>query len=223
MMWLAFLTGLFGSMHCVGMCGAIALTLPSRTFFGNLLYNVGRIFSYTLIGFLFGSFGKGLNLIGVQQYISIGLGIAIIVAVFIPYLFKFSVLDKSFTKFKQLFTPFFKRKNYFSLLMIGILNGFLPCGLIYLAIIGSVVMAEPLEGALYMFLFGVGTLPMMLSLTIYKNLLTAEWRRKIFKMMPMFAVMVGVLLIFRGLNLGIPYVSPYIEPASQTVECGVKH
>lgn len=222
-MWLAFLTGLFGSMHCVGMCGAIALTLPSRTFFGNLLYNVGRIFSYTLIGFLFGSFGKGLNLIGVQQYISIGLGIVIIVAVFIPYLFKFSFLDKSFTKFKQLFTPFFKRKNYFSLLMIGILNGFLPCGLIYLAIIGSVVMAEPLEGALYMFLFGVGTLPMMLSLTIYKNLLTVEWRRKIFKMMPMFAVMVGVLLIFRGLNLGIPYVSPYIEPASQTVECGVKH
>jgi uncharacterized protein len=222
-MWLAFLTGLFGSMHCVGMCGAIALTLPSRTFFGNLLYNVGRIFSYTLIGFLFGSFGKGLNLIGVQQYISIGLGIAIIVAVFIPYLFKFSFLDKLFTKFKQLFTPFFKRKNYFSLLMIGILNGFLPCGLIYLAIIGSVVMAEPLEGALYMFLFGVGTLPMMLSLTIYKNLLTVEWRRKIFKMMPMFAVMVGVLLIFRGLNLGIPYVSPYIEPASQTVECGVKH
>lgn len=222
-MWLAFLTGLFGSMHCVGMCGAIALTLPSRTFLGNLLYNVGRIFSYTFIGFLFGSFGKGLDLIGIQQYISIGLGVAIILAVFIPYVCKFSFLDKSFTKFKQLFTPFFKKKNHFSLLMIGILNGFLPCGLIYLAIIGSVVMAEPLEGALYMFLFGVGTLPMMLSLTIYKNLLTVEWRRKIFRMMPMFVVMVGVLLIFRGLNLGIPYLSPYIEPASQTVDCGVKH
>jgi sulfite exporter TauE/SafE len=222
-MWLAFFTGLLGSMHCVGMCGAIALTLPSRTFAGNLLYNVGRVLSYTFIGLLFGIFGKGLNLIGVQQYVSIGLGVMIILAVLVPYLFKFSSLDRAFTKFKQAFIPFYKKKNYFSLLMIGILNGFLPCGLIYLAIIGSVVVAKPLEGALYMFLFGLGTLPMMLSLTIYKNILTTEWRRKIFRMMPAFVILVGILLIFKGLNLGIPYISPYIEPASQTVECGVKH
>jgi sulfite exporter TauE/SafE len=147
----------------------------------------------------------------------------IILAVLVPYLFKFSSLDRAFTKFKQAFIPFYKKKNYFSLLMIGILNGFLPCGLIYLAIIGSVVVAKPLEGALYMFLFGLGTLPMMLSLTIYKNILTTEWRRKIFRMMPAFVILVGILLIFKGLNLGIPYISPYIEPASQTVECGVKH
>jgi len=218
-MWLAFLTGLFGSMHCVGMCGAIALTLPSRTFLGNLLYNLGRIMTYSLLGFLFGTFGKGLSLMGIQQYVSVGLGVLIILAVFLPYVFKSFFLNKAFSKLKQQFTPFFKKKNYFSLWMIGILNGFLPCGLIYLAIIGSVVAAKPFEGALYMFLFGLGTLPMMLSLAIYKNLLTAEWRRKIFKLMPTFAVFMGVLLIVRGLGFGIPYLSPALEPRSQSVEC----
>ncbi|MDX1904148.1 MAG: sulfite exporter TauE/SafE family protein [Thermonemataceae bacterium] len=218
-MWLAFLTGLFGSMHCVGMCGAIALSLPSRTFFGNFLYNVGRVLSYTFLGFLFGTFGKGLNLLGMQQILSIIFGIFIIIGAFLPQFQELPFLNFIFNKLKKAFTPFFKNKSYFSLWMIGILNGFLPCGLVYLAIIGSVVTAEASEGAMYMLFFGLGTIPMMQSLSIYKNLLTAEWRRKIFKFLPVFVFVTGLLLVFRGLNLGIPYISPLIEPASNNVEC----
>jgi hypothetical protein len=218
-MWLAFLTGLFGSMHCVGMCGAIALSLPSRTFFGNFLYNLGRIVTYTFLGLIFGFFGKGLDLLGWQQVLSIVLGGVVILGVFLPQFTKIPLLDKLFFRLKQSFTPFFKHKSNFSLFVIGLLNGLLPCGLVYLAIIGSVVMAAPLEGATYMFFFGLGTIPMMQLLAIYKKLLTAEWRRKIFKMMPVFAIVLGLLLIFRGLNLGIPYISPHIEPQSGVAEC----
>ncbi len=218
-MWLAFLTGLFGSMHCVGMCGAIALSLPTRSFVGSFLYNAGRIFTYTLLGLLFGSFGKGLDLLGMQQSLSIFLGGVIILGVFLPQFTKITLFNKAFFRLKQSFTPFFKKKSHFSMFAIGSLNGLLPCGLVYLAIIGSVVQADAQEGALYMFFFGLGTLPMMQLLGIYKHLLGVEWRRRIFKMMPLFVFFLGVLLIFRGLNLGIPYISPLIEPISGVVEC----
>ena len=218
-MWLAFLTGLFGSMHCVGMCGAIALSLPSHTFLGNFLYNLGRITTYTFLGLIFGFFGKGLDLLGWQQMLSIISGVIIILGVFLPQFTKIPLLNKLFFRLKQSFTPFFKNKSNFSVFAIGLLNGLLPCGLIYLAIIGSVVMASPQEGAIYMFFFGLGTLPMMQLLAVYKNLISATWRRKIFKTMPILAIFLGLLLIFRGLNLGIPYISPYIEPQSEVVEC----
>ncbi len=218
-MWLAFLTGLFGSMHCVGMCGAIALSLPTRSFVGSFLYNVGRVLTYTLLGLLFGSFGKGLDLLGMQQSLSIFLGGVIILGVFLPQFTKITLLNKAFFRLKQSFAPFFKKKSHFSMLAIGLLNGLLPCGLVYLAIIGSVVQADAQEGAAYMFFFGLGTLPMMQLLGIYKHLLGMEWRRRIFKIMPLFVFVLGILLIFRGLNLGIPYISPLIEPASGMVEC----
>lgn len=218
-MWLAFLTGLFGSMHCVGMCGAIALSLPARTFISNFLYNLGRIFTYTLLGAIFGTFGKGLELLGLQQSLSIFFGGLILLGVFVPKLSQIGLLNKAFFRLKQSFMPFFKKKSSWAMLMIGLLNGLLPCGLVYLAIIGSVVQAEATEGAMYMFFFGLGTLPMMQLLAIYKNLLGLTWRRRIFKMMPVFAFVLGLLLIFRGLNLGIPYISPYIEPTSGAVEC----
>ena len=218
-MWLAFLTGLFGSMHCVGMCGAIALSLPARTFGGNFLYNFGRIITYTLLGGIFGSFGKGLDLLGLQQILSVFLGGLIILGVFLPQFTQISLLNRIFFRLKQNFMPFFKKKSAWAILMIGLLNGLLPCALVYLAIIGSVVQAEAIEGAMYMFFFGLGTLPMMQLLAIYKNLLGANWRRRIFRMMPIFAFVLGLLLVFRGLNLGIPYISPYIEPAAGVVEC----
>ncbi|GAB4489948.1 MAG: sulfite exporter TauE/SafE family protein [Raineya sp.] len=218
-MWLAFLTGLFGSMHCVGMCGAIALSLPTRTFWGNFLYNFGRVLTYTTLGAIFGTFGKGLDLLGLQQSLSIFLGGLIILGVFLPQLTHITLLNKAFFKMKQSFVPFFKKKSSLAMLMIGLLNGLLPCGLVYLAIIGSVVQAEAVEGAKYMFFFGIGTLPMMQLLAIYKNLIGVTWRRRIFKMMPVFTIVLGVLLVLRGLNLGIPYVSPYIEPTMGKVEC----
>ncbi|MFN3316942.1 MAG: sulfite exporter TauE/SafE family protein, partial [Raineya sp.] len=104
-MWLAFLTGLFGSMHCVGMCGAIALSLPSRTFSGNLLYNLGRISTYTFLGVIFGTFGKGLDLLGLQQSLSIFLGSLIILGVFLPQFSKITLFNKWFFRLKQSFMP----------------------------------------------------------------------------------------------------------------------
>lgn len=218
MLGLAFLTGLFGSLHCVGMCGAIALTLPSGSFLGNFLYNIGRVISYSFIGFLLGSFGKGLAIIGFQQGLAIVAGSIVILIVIFPQLARFAWLSEGFTRLKQLFKPFYRRKNHFSLLMIGVLNGFLPCGLVHLAVMASIVLADAWQGMIYMFFFGLGTIPMMQSLSIYKNLLSQQWRLKLFKFLPAFAIIVGVLMILRGLNLGIPYLSPHFEKES-VVEC----
>lgn len=218
MLGLAFLTGLFGSLHCVGMCGAIALTLPARSFLGNFLYNAGRVISYSLMGFLLGSFGKGLAIIGFQQGLAIVGGSMVILIAIFPKLLRFTWFNEGFTKLKQLFKPFYQRKNHFSLLMIGVLNGFLPCGLVYLAIMASVVLADAWQGMLYMFFFGLGTIPMMQSLALYKSLLSQHWRMRLFKWMPAFAVMIGILMILRGLNLGIPYVSPHFEKQN-VMEC----
>ncbi len=218
MLSLAFLTGLFGSLHCVGMCGAIALTLPSRSFLGNFLYNTGRVISYSFIGFLLGSFGKGLSIIGFQQGLAIVAGSIVILIAIFPQLARFAWFNEGFTRLKQFFKPFYQRKNYFSLLMIGVLNGLLPCGLVYMAVMASLVLADAWQGMLYMFFFGLGTILMMQSLSVYKNLLSQQWRLKLFKFLPAFAVIVGVLMILRGLNLGIPYLSPHFEKES-TVEC----
>lgn len=215
---IAFLTGLFGSLHCVGMCGAIALTLPARGFTENFFYNMGRVLTYAFMGLLMGFFGKGLSLMGFQQQIAIVVGVVIILFTLFPKLNRWQWFNQGFANLKALFKPFYQRKTRFALFMIGVLNGFLPCGLVYVALMGAIVTIDMWKGALYMLLFGMGTIPMMQSLTLYKTLLSQRWRVKLYRLVPFFAVFVGFLIILRGLNLGIPYLSPHFKE-TKTVEC----
>ena len=89
-LWTAFVIGLVGSLHCVGMCGPIVAALPIDTrsrmslIGGRLLYNIGRVITYTLLGIIFGLVGKGFFMGGYQQIVSIVLGAAIIIAVLLP-------------------------------------------------------------------------------------------------------------------------------------------
>ena len=221
--WLIPLTiGLVGSFHCVGMCGPIALALPlkdnnwiSRIFSGSV-YNVGRIFTYGILGFLFGLLGKGIQLAGFQRWISILLGIVMIISVLFPYLFRqkitFSTLFSGFAvrligNLKKLFS----KRTYFSLFLIGLLNGLLPCGLVYVAVAGSINTGDVLNGMLFMVLFGAGTLPMLFAVSLIGNLISLKIRRRVNRIIPYFIVFLGILFILRGMSLGIPYVSPKAE------------
>jgi len=221
--WLIPLTiGLVGSFHCVGMCGPIAIALPlkdnnwiSRIFSGSV-YNVGRIFTYGILGFLFGLLGKGIQLAGFQRWISILLGIVMIISVLFPYLFRqkitFSTLFSGFAirligNLKKLFS----KRSYFSLFLIGLLNGLLPCGLVYVAIAGSINAGDVKNGILFMVLFGLGTLPLVLLVSLIGNVISLNMRRKVGKLVPYFIVILGVLFVLRGMSLGIPYVSPKAE------------
>lgn len=221
----AFLTGLFGSFHCVGMCGPIAFALPTKSgsntskIIGRIIYNLGRIFTYSVLGLIFGFFGLGLKLAGLQQSISIAAGILIIITVFINFLKPQSFGLNPF-KFlsKNLVQKLFKNGSNKTLFIIGLLNGLLPCGFVYIALIGASVTQNALQGALFMALFGLGTFPLMFSVSLIGQFLSVKLRSTLSKLTPYLAVLIACLFILRGLNLGIPYVSPKISKTAQQIE-----
>ena len=215
----ALVLGLLGSFHCVGMCGPIAFVLPvdqSNTYRKVLqiaIYHFGRLLSYSILGLVFGIIGKGLYLFGFQQQLSIIIGIVMIVVVLIPYKtfakYNFSKpLFKIISKVKSSLGSALKKKTLDTFLTIGFLNGFLPCGLVYMAVFGAIASGNAFEGSLYMMVFGLGTIPLMTSVIYFSNFLKGALRQKIQKAIPVFVVIIGVLFILRGLGLGIPYISP---------------
>lgn len=219
--------GFLGSFHCVGMCGPIALTIPVKrtsTFSiisGSLIYNFGRIFIYGCMGLLFGLLGKGFVLAGWQSILSIGLGAIILIFLFVPNSSRVHVklgpymhlLEKIKTNIRRLFGIHTSR----SLFLIGLLNGLLPCGLVYLGVAGSMATADALTGALFMMAFGLGTLPAMLTITIIRDYISIRFRENVRKVVPVFVGAMALMLILRGLNLGIPYVSPSIKAAGSGI------
>ena len=216
---MALLTGLVGSLHCIGMCGPIAIALPlgNRHFgyktLGSVTYNIGRIITYGLLGGLFGLLGQGIEMAGLQKWASILIGVAMILSVIAPALFKgtvkleqffFGYAGKLIGKFRKLFAV----SSLPSLFLIGLLNGLLPCGLVYVAIAGAINTNDTLDGIIYMIIFGLGTLPVMAAIPLIGNLIGKNIRKRFSKVLSIFIVMLGIIFILRGLALGIPYISP---------------
>ena len=223
----ALVIGLLGSFHCIGMCGPIAIALPLKNdnwftrIFGGILYNSGRTITYALIGAIFGLAGKGLQLGGLQQWVSIIMGIIMILSVTFPLVFrKFTFInnlsDKFTGKLVSRFKKMFSIRTYYSLFIIGILNGFLPCGLVYIAVAGALAVGEVYESALYMVFFGLGTIPIMLLLSLLGNIVSLKFRSIVRKILPIFVVIIGILFILRGMNLGIKYISPKMNKEEPT-------
>ncbi len=219
MLYTALVLGLLGSFHCIGMCGPIAFVLPvdkksnSRAFTGSLLYHIGRLLTYGLIGVLFGLLGRGLYLAGFQQRLSILIGVVMILIVLVPtkHLNKFAIsrpLYQFIGKVKSKLGIYLKKTSYKSLFLIGFFNGFLPCGLVYMALLGSVSTGNAVDGALYMIVFGLGTVPLMTAAIYLGNFFKASVRNRIQRAIPIFVVIIGILFILRGMGLGIPYISP---------------
>lgn len=217
----AVLMGLVGNFHCLGMCGPIAMVVPFKRstpfvrLISILIYNTGRILVYAAIGAIFGLFGKGIALIGMQQYLSLVLGALIILSVIVPSIFKrlgtsngklFAWVGKLKSKFHQQFS----KTSYRSLFVMGMLNGMLPCGLVYMAAVGSIIAGTWYYGAAYMALFGAGTLPVMIAVPLVSQLIKQSLRQRFIKLVPVFMVAFGLLMIIRGANLGIPYLSPKV-------------
>jgi sulfite exporter TauE/SafE len=201
------------------MCGPIAMMLPvdrnnqAKKVTQIVTYHLGRLSAYAAIGLVFGLLGKGFFLAGIQQKLSIFIGVAMILVILLPekklarYNFSKPIF-KLISKMKAILGSQFKNRSYKSLFTIGLLNGFLPCGMVYVALFGAIAMQSPGYGILYMLLFGLGTVPMMSSVVYLNSFLTVPIRNKIQKAIPYVAVLIGVLFILRGLGLGIPYVSP---------------
>jgi sulfite exporter TauE/SafE len=214
----AFILGALGSVHCVGMCGPIALSLPAvnkgknSKFISVLLYNSGRVLTYSFFGLLFGIIGRTFALFGYQQWLSITLGAIIILFLLLPK--KNKVFEKTnvamhfFYKVRAALAKLFARKNYKSVFFIGLLNGLLPCGLVYMAVAGAIATTSVIKGSLFMAFFGFGTFPMMLGVFFFGSFINVTARQKIRAAYPYFMFIMACLLIIRGLGLGIPYLSP---------------
>lgn len=217
----ALLLGFLGSFHCAGMCGPIALTLPVRhlqgirKLGGILLYNAGRITSYMLLGMLSGWIGKSFFIGGLQQWLSILLGVLLLVILLMRYVIRKPVPQLQFLQghLKQLLGRLLSSQQFRTLYAIGFFNGLLPCGLVYLGITGAVATGDGWKGAFFMAAFGAGTLPAMAAISWFSQLL----RLRIQRFIPVAIGMMALLLIIRGMNLGIPYISPSVE--KQHVSC----
>lgn len=232
MLYSALVLGLLGSLHCLGMCGPIAFMLPVdhssklKSGIQSLTYHLGRILSYGIMGLLFGLLGKGLNLFGTQQKLSIVMGGIMILLVLIPFN---KLAQKSITRpiykvisgLKNALGATLKKKTADTFLTIGFLNGFLPCGLVYMALLGATAMASPWQGFFYMAVFGLGTIPLMTFAIFFSKVIKSSFKNRIRRLVPVFVVIIGVLFILRGMGLGIPYVSPKLadQTESTAVEC----
>ncbi|MEZ4796495.1 MAG: sulfite exporter TauE/SafE family protein [Flavobacteriaceae bacterium] len=232
MLWSALVFGLLGSFHCVGMCGPIAFMLPvdrSNSFkkvSQISLYHFGRLLAYGLIGLFFGLVGKSLYIFGIQQQLSIFIGVLMIIIVLIPVqtFNKYNLskpIYKIISKVKSGLGQALKKKTADTFLTIGFLNGFLPCGLVYMAVFASMTMSNATQGSLYMVLFGLGTIPLMTTAIYVGKFLNSTIKQRIQKAIPVFVIIIGALFILRGLGLGIPYLSPapVIEMASSAMDC----
>lgn len=227
-LWTAFVFGLLGSFHCVGMCGPIALALPIHNYkgwqkaAGSLSYNAGRILTYALLGTVLGFIGQIFRIAQIQQVLSIVMGVVILLTVITPFLFKSKMAFANpfyglVAKLKSRFSQQMKKRSFGSLFGVGILNGLLPCGMVYLAMAGALATTSFGSGALYMIAFGLGTLPMMFSVPLLGNFMPLSFRNTIRKAIPVVVVIFGLLFILRGMNLGIPYVSPHVSEGNQSV------
>lgn len=219
---IAFFIGLFGSVHCVGMCGPLALAVPSfqtrwwLIVSDKLLYNIGRVITYSFLGLLIGFIGRQLWLSGLQQGVSIVSGLLIILA-------GFSRILKIHLPGSKFLLPVNRLLNYAlrhkaGHLVVGLLNGFLPCGFVYLALVGAINTPSPIAASAYMFWFGIGTFPLMLLAMVGSGFISPAIRRRINKAMPYLMVCLGLWFMLRGMGLNIPYLSPQ-KQASGISEC----
>jgi sulfite exporter TauE/SafE len=211
----AFLLGLVGSLHCAGMCGPLALALPAAGdttpgyVLGRVAYNAGRIITYCLLGIVFGLAGWTFLLAGLQRWVSIALGMALLLGLFASRRLALArPVTAAVNRLKSSMSVLLRRRSLAGLAALGLLNGLLPCGLVYVACAGAAATGTMLAGALYMTAFGVGTVPMMLAVSLSGKLVPTSMRLKLVKTVPVFVFLLGMLLILRGMSLGVPYLSP---------------
>ena len=181
----AFAIGALGSFHCIGMCGPIALSVPMGGKSGlegilrALAYNFGRIVTYSLLGLIVGLIGKQIAIGGYQQGLSIAVGVLILSFLILPKtitkkLDPTSTFARLFLKLKNTFRGLFQSKNAFGPLILGLINGLLPCGLVYVGLAGALALGSPLESAQFMAAFGLGTVPIMISIILFGDLISLQ-------------------------------------------------
>lgn len=215
-------------MHCVGMCGPLVLKMPFNNSNGVVYsrlfsYHLGKISTYAFLGLLTGLLGDALRFFFVQQWISIFAGVTLLLVYFLPKIIQkysspqfSSIWNKQVVmRMRKLLQPSDNQSMPLRLFSLGIVNGFLPCGLVYMALLGAIAQPTILQAVLFMVVFGIGTSPALSAIILANQFILNRWKNAYQSISSVLVVAVGVLLILRGLGLGIPYISP----ASSNPDC----
>lgn len=221
-----FILGLAANLHCLGMCGPIALAIPlkrgstGQIFQGALAYNFGRIFTYSLLGMLVGTIGLSVTTIGFLQGMSIACGILLLLVAWHKWFG--NIFTRSFglptlqrwvgSRMGRLL----KSNSSFKLAPLGMLNGLLPCGMVFAGLLNAILASNPWIGALSMLAFGLGTLPSMMAVAFAAQKIGQGARARFNQIVPYMLTVVGILIILRGMNLNIPLLSPQVVPNEET-------
>lgn len=217
--FIGLVLGITSNLHCIGMCGPIALAIPVNrksnwtVLSGVLQYNFGRIFTYSFLGVIVGSIGITVQTFGFLQLLSIITGVFMII-----YAWRKWLSNKM--QLPTIGMPVIIRKglgkvigsnSLFKLSLLGVLNGFLPCGMVYAALINALLAGNPIGSSGAMLAFGIGTLPSMIAVGFAANRINSSMRHKFNKLVPYMLTVVGLLIVLRGMNLDIPYISPKVS------------
>lgn len=231
MYYIAFTLGLLSSLHCLGMCGPLALASQgifrdqkTAVWINTLLYNAGRIISYMTLGIIFGLLGSLLALTGYQKAISIVSGVLLLI------IFAFSIqpdallsrihfVKNALNRIQQAFINWSKDRHYFSRILLGILNGFLPCGMVYIALAGALSLQNSLGAMGFMLFFGLGTFPAMAGIMLAGKWFQSHWRMSLQKVYPIVSLLLGLYLIYRGIFSKTPLELNFIEALQNPVMC----
>src|SRR4051812_45425840 len=207
MMWQffisAFILGLISSLHCVGMCGPLALSLPMagyttfKKILGILLYNFGRVTTYSILGLFFGFAGRQIFIAGYQQIFSIIIGLFIlfffIVSVINKKTKRLKIIDSLYSRVQLFVSQYLKVGRLYGMYLTGVANGLLPCAMVYLAITGAMAGSNVLYGMEFMAAFGLGTIPAMLVLSVAGIIINIQARRFIRRLTPYAFLLMSVL------------------------------
>ncbi|MEM0992369.1 MAG: sulfite exporter TauE/SafE family protein [Bacteroidota bacterium] len=226
--WTALSLGFLGSLHCLGMCAPLMLAVPMSTtqrlglLWQALQYNLGRVLTYSLLGLIFGLLGKGLFLASLQQEFSIFLGISLLGIMLFKINIEYHLLRipifERYTQFiKKQLNHLLRHSN--SHLLLGAMNGFLPCGLVYLALAGAVTTNQALHGAIFMALFGLGTIPLMLSAFFIGRKLQVRFRTALSKFSNVAMFALAIFMLYRGLSVDVPLNLQFWEALNDPVMC----
>ncbi|MDF1697981.1 MAG: sulfite exporter TauE/SafE family protein [Saprospiraceae bacterium] len=231
MFYIAFTLGLFGSLHCLGMCGPLALAfcdneqdnVPQRLMSG-LSYNLGRTFTYAVIGLFFGLLGSFLVVVDLQKILSVVLGVLLVIS----FLLSFDIdqkingitsVQKLYNGIRQSIARMYSKAKQYHPFVLGAANGLLPCGLVYLALAGAIASGTLTNGMFFMAFFGLGTIPMMLALVLGFKFINPKIRFQFRKVLPYVTLFFGLFLIYRGVMVDMPNELNFWEMLKNPVMC----
>lgn len=223
-MWInllgGLLLGLAGSLHCIGMCGPLVLILPFNAqtkisgFFQSFIYHLGRVFVYVILGLLFGLVFQIVDLKYFEQYFSLGIGVLFLILWSKEKFFSHKAKTGGFYQFVlTLFGKAMRLKSAFGMFLAGMLNGLLPCGLVYGALLAAFGTGTTWGAMQFMLGFGLATIPAMLFVFFAKSLVSLKLRQRLSQLLPWWLLILGIMFLLRGANLGIPFISPKIHHA----------